>query len=31
MSIVAALLLLTLFHPPEKAEVKVEGTPAPAY
>src|SRR4029453_6448060 len=24
MSIVAALLLLTLFHPPEKAEVKVE-------
>jgi nucleoside transporter len=31
MSIVAALLLLTLFHPPEKAEVKVEGAPAPAY
>jgi nucleoside transporter len=31
MSIVAAFLLLTLFHPPEKAEVKVEGAPVPAY
>ena len=31
MAVVAALLLLAFFNPPEKAEVKLEGAPAPAH
>src|SRR5438034_10840125 len=31
MAVVAALLLLALFNPPEKAEARVEGAPAPAH
>jgi len=31
MAVVAALLLLALFNPPEKAEAKLEAAPAPAH
>jgi len=31
MAVIAALLLMALFSPPEKAEVEVEGAPVPAH